>query len=69
MVDFWTKKKRFFLNDRVRFEKTLLATYKHPQAGPFPPHGMWETLTVNRFLNRRKTFCFFLGGVLKVSPS
>ena len=31
------------MNDPVRYEKTLLTTYKHPQAGPFPPHDMWET--------------------------
>ena len=32
-----------FLNVHVRYEKSLLTTYKHPQSGPFPPHGMWET--------------------------
>ena len=42
MVDFWTKKSGFS-NDHVRYEKPLLPTYKPPQAGPFPPHDMWET--------------------------
>ena len=49
----------FFLNGRVRYEKTLLTTYKHPQTGHFPPHCMRETF--KPLLKREKT-CFLPGG-------
>ena len=64
MVDFWTKKS-FFSNDHVRYEKTLLTTYKHPQACPFAPHGMRETF--NPFSKSAKNTIFF--GSLEGDPS
>ena len=52
-------KKSIFSHDHVRYEKTLLITYKPPQAGPFPPHDMWETF--KPFSKSAKNTIFFSG--------
>ena len=58
MVDFWSKK-TMFSNDHVRYAKTLLTTYRPPQAGPFPPHSMW--VTFKPFSKSAKNMIFFSG--------
>ena len=57
-------KKPIFLNDHVRYEKTLLDTYKHPQAGPFPPHDMRET--IKPFFKSAKNMIFLRVSMPKI---